>query len=78
MKVFITKYALTEGIKEVDAEMTRTNGMIVVKYNNYNQCFHKPDWHETFEEAKAQAEKMRVLKIKSLNKSIDKLESLKF
>lgn len=78
MKVFITKYALSNGITENDAETTQTNGMIMVKFNNYNQYFHKPDWHLTIDEAKAQAEKMRVAKIKSLNKSIAKLESLTF
>lgn len=81
MKVYITKYALTHGIDEYDDAIVCTDinvKMISVQKKGYKYHFHKPHWHETKEEAIAQAEKMRQKKIASLKKQIVKLENLKF
>jgi hypothetical protein len=78
MKVFITKYALTKGIFEEDARLVANPKMCVIQRRSYDPFYLKPHWHLTIEEAKAQAEKMRVAKIKSLQKSIDKLKVLQF
>ena len=56
MKVYITKYALTSGIIEADAEIL-TGDMILIN-GDWNRCFHGEgkDWHRTFEEAYKKAE----------------------
>lgn len=81
MKVYITKYALTDGIQEYDnAEVsTISRTMIsIIRPGKLRLCFHKPHWHETREAAIQRAEEMRLKKIASLNKQIEKLEQLKF
>lgn len=78
MKAWITKYALTSGIQEVDGEADK--GMltvIVTRFGNV-QHFHGNDWHPTREAAIAHAEKMRQKRIESLKESIAKLEKLSF
>ncbi len=81
MKVWITRYALSEGIFEVEAEKINMMGMI--KYPpltpTIGNCYsHKPDWHETFDDALNQAERMRTRKIASLRAQLEKLEKLGF
>jgi hypothetical protein len=83
MKVFVTKYALTQGILEVEVEGEPTVGDMVVsipKPGNYRDCFHGEgkDWHRTLDAARERAEKMRLAKVASLKKSIAKFERLKF
>jgi hypothetical protein len=80
MKVWITKYALTEGILEVDGKQCR-EGMISVKPTKpgyLTTYFYGNDWHRTREDAIARAEVMRAKKIASLRKSITKMETLSF
>lgn len=80
MKVYITKYALTVGIEEADAELW-DSGMISVKpkASGYvTSYFHRDEWHRTKDDAIARAEVMRRAKIASLRKSIAKLETLTF
>ena len=82
--VFITKYALTLGIQEKDAEVCASisSKMIEVKSgpenHSYGEHYHKPHWHLTREDAVVQAEKMRKNKLASLKKSMDKLTKLQF
>ncbi len=71
MKVYITKYCLTQGIFEDEVEIWSDI------YNKY-AYFHKPYWHETKEEVIKYAEQMKNRKIKSLEKQIRKLKELKF
>ena len=79
IKVWISKYALSEGVFELCAETTSVEGMIS---DPINRCrmFHDEgkDWHRTREGAIAKAEQMRLAKIASLKKQIAKLEKLKF
>lgn len=85
MKVFITKYALTDGIQEIN-EATHEVGISerMVSYvidgalASQTVCVHKPDWHLTEVEAVERAEVMREAKIASLCRSIAKLEKLTF
>lgn len=74
MKVWITKYALTKGIREFEGEL---RGSAVVG-PHFVEWFYPPDWHKSREDAIAWAEKMRQKKIASLEKQIDRLKSLKF
>ena len=79
MKVFVTKYALTIGIEELDVEITSVPTMVATK-GPFPRNFHDEgrDWHHTKEEAKTRAEEMRKKKIESLKKSIIKLEAMRF
>lgn len=79
MKVYITKYCLTQGIFEDEVEIWSDISISMCKsiYNKY-VYFHKPYWHETKEEAIKYAEQMKNRKIKSLEKQIRKLKELKF
>ena len=78
MKVYITRYALSDGILEKDAEeCDRFPGMIRTDDGAH---FHGEgkDWTRTKEAAAARAEEMKAKKIKSLKKQIEKLERMKF
>lgn len=81
-RAWVTKYALTEGIQAIWAEdyFDVSDRMIrrITDNGYYMAFFHKPHWHLTEADAVAHAEKMRVAKIKSLQKQIAKLEALKF
>ena len=85
MKVWITKYALSEGIKEVEAELCldtdKTGNMIKCELiSGFNSYFHGEgrDWHKTREAAIKKAEEMRQKKIESLKKQLQKLEKMRF
>ena len=81
-KVFVTKYALTGGIKECEVkEKERESAYVYVKWPgglNGENMFSSKECHDTLEEAKAYADEMRLKKIFSLKKQIEKLEALKF
>jgi hypothetical protein len=82
LHIWVTQYALTQGIFECEAMTCLTSdptGKMVKKVGGtYMEIFHKPHWHETREAAVARAEEMRKNKISSLKKSITKMEALKF
>lgn len=84
-KIFVTKYALTKGILEYDAEINEgeiIRGKTTRAYVSIPGCvlqgFYGSDFHLTRAEAVEQANKMVEDKIKSLNKKIAKLNNLKF
>ena len=77
MKVWISRYALSEGIFETQAELSRDFPDMISERPSYAH-YHKPDWHETKEEAIKRAEQMRIKKIASLKKQIEKLEKMDF
>ncbi len=88
MKFWVTKYALTQGIIEVEAEEPpeKSPDMLVVRPGadsemfsfSFTQYLHGSEWHRTREDAVKEAESMRVKKIASLEKSILKIKKLKF
>jgi ketol-acid reductoisomerase len=76
MKVWITKYALTQGIIETEAERSKNHeDMIDTGKFGY---YHGSDWHKTKQEAIKKAEEMKEKKILSLEKQLTKLRILKF
>ena len=79
-KAFITKYALTQSIYELDVEQCIDISPNTVKGPGVFDTYHGEglNWHRTREGALACAEAMRVKKIASLKKSIKKMEALKF
>lgn len=76
MKVWITKYALTKGIFEIDARITDDYAFGGTVY----ECYIREgnEWHRTYEAAVHKAEEMRDKKIESLEKKFDKLKKMKF
>ena len=75
MKVYITKYALTEGILEVEAELFADGR--AVKWDQWSTAHGEgKEWHRTREGAKVRADVMRNRKIKSMRESIAKLEKM--
>lgn len=78
MKVWITKYALTKGVSEKEAEISTFSSMCTITTEWGLDYYHKPDWHESREDALAQAEKMRTARIDSLKKQIAKLQGMRF
>jgi hypothetical protein len=82
MKAYITRFALTNGIEEVDGKVADTQPTMFVYRTEEsrlaNMYAHGNDWHKTYEAAVARAEVMRSKKIASLKKSLAKLEALVF
>lgn len=90
MKIYITKYALTQGIVEAEGELVTdivkkdevNSRMIKILSrpgtNHFSYYLFKPFWHTTREEAVAHAEKVRAAKIKSVEKQLKKLQNMKF
>lgn len=78
VKIFVTKYALTAGIQEVDAEVK--SKMAHWKVGGWSMYAHGEgrDWHKTREAAVVRAEHIRAAKIHSLHRSIKKLEAKTF
>jgi len=78
-KIWVTKYALTEGIFTIYIEHTDIDRSISLPdEQHFHGYARKGEWHRTEEEAKAKAEEMRIKKIASLKKQIKKLEEMKF
>ena len=80
MKVYITKYALSSGIRVEEAEVIKGSASIILikGYLCGNKYYHDDDWHTDWPSAKAQAGRMRVNRIASLNWQISKLMALHF
>lgn len=79
MKVWITKYALSKGIKEKEVKQSDSFPETVYGKDLY-ESYHGEgkEWHRTKESALARAEELRKKKIASLCKQIEKLEKLRF
>lgn len=76
---YITKYAFTAGILEVQAEWTEGSDGVTYKTagSSFMQFSHAKEWYRDVDSAKARVEVMRTKKIASLNKSIEKMMGLK-
>lgn len=88
MKVYITKYALTDGIYECEArkpyeysEGYQTDGTDeskAVKVSFRIGFFTKGNWTNSASKAVERAKEMRDRRLQSLKKQIEKLENMKF
>jgi len=80
--VFVTKYALTQGVFECLAEIYKDTESKMIRYriegSRFDQYVHGNDWHKDRESAVEKAELMRTKKIASLSKQIAKLQSIDF
>jgi hypothetical protein len=77
MKVYVSKYALNGGIREVATNYFPTEKGTLIVIEPYLHA-RWGQWHTDRASAVAEAERMRVKKIASLKKSIAKLENMKF
>ena len=79
-KVFITKYALTKGILEKEAERCDYGYEYEIAYviGEFSSYSVGKEAFRTREQAMERAEKMRLKKIASLKKQIEALEKMKF
>lgn len=77
MKAFITKYALTQGILEVEGELDRDGEYLIWKNAGswMKQYTPKRDFSLSLQDALAVAEQARVKKIASLEKQVTKLRN---
>ena len=81
MKVWISKYALSEGIFAAEGEIDQKYpGMVIIRRRQFDEYFHGEglQWHRTPEAAIYRAKTMRIAKIASLKRQIAKLEKLEF
>lgn len=84
--VYVTKYALTAGICEMDAEIKPCEWSTKKKFSAYGQLstnvyktsYYNDDFYLTREEAIVDAESRRQRRITQLKKQLTKLEKLKF
>lgn len=79
MKVWITRYALTDGIIEAEGEPYGLE-WVSASWDGGYRCgdFEQGEWFDTKERAIQKAEEMRQKKIESLKKQIKKLEEMRF
>lgn len=78
MKVWVTKYALTQGVYETSVDISQEFPKMATEFANQLQTYHGNDWHRTKPEAIKRAEDMRAAKLSSLAKSMKKIQALKF
>ena len=81
MKIWSTKYALTNGIALYGAEIDGTMAIVRGKTRGTLDLYlhgEGKEWHRTLDAAIVRAEEMRVKKIVSLEKQIKKFKALKF
>lgn len=77
---WISKYALTEGIRAWRVRDCGNDMVQVIKDDGQPGWgyFHKGDWHRTHGDAAIKANRMRLRKIISVKKQLTKLEALSF
>lgn len=78
-KVYITKYALSTGIEKIDTELYKSpinNRYYAQVY--YNRYYIGSEAFTVESQAIEKAEEMKIKKIDSLKKQIEKLEKLNF
>ncbi len=82
-KVWITKYALTKGVftaVNVVQGVGTSDRMITVSVKSgrhmATEYFHKPQWHTTEEDARAQVQKMVNAALKAIKKKVAKLDDV--
>lgn len=75
MKAYITKFALTKGIIELDDPEFYKNYIVI---GRLDPLINPVDWFNNRQEAITRAEEMRVNEIASLKFQLAKLERMKF
>ena len=77
-KIYVTKYALSAGIFEVDAKVADDMASFKRGDSYFMEFAHRNEFYLTREAAVVRAEEMRIKKLQSLEKSAKKISALKF
>lgn len=77
MKVWITKYALTRGIFEMEVKSTSRDGSTVYG-NAWDEAYGSRDWYKRKTDAVKRAKEMRKREITRLENKIKKLKEKRF
>ena len=77
MKVWITKYALTRGIFEMEVKSTSRDGSTVYG-NAWDGAYGSRDWYKRKTDAVKRAKEMRKREITRLENKIKKLKEKRF
>jgi hypothetical protein len=77
MKVYITKWALTTGILEIEGREV-DNGYCVIKLSSdhMEQCIQPGDWHRSIDAATVRARELKARKIINLTRQLERLKKL--
>lgn len=79
LKIWITKYALTQGILELEAERCNNTNPDLIKTEKHGFFLGEgKEWYTTKEEAITKAEQIKQAKINGLKKQLKKLENMSF
>ena len=83
MTVWITKYALTSGIEEIEVAMSHFSDHVIVEGkigSRFCRMFHGEgkEWHRTQRGAVERAEEMRVKRLTYLRQQLSRVENLNF
>lgn len=81
MKVYISKYALTTGIIEIEAEICENVSTDMIKDINRKSDYYHGEgkqWHKSKEAAIKKAELMKDKKIAALRKQLESLTKMTF
>jgi hypothetical protein len=78
MTIFVTKYALKDGILQFDEATDLGGGMVRCDKDGCSYYLYGSQCHVTRIAAIEKAENMRANKIVSLKKQIEKLEAMQF
>ena len=78
---YVTKYALTRGILEVQGHLSEPNRDMLVWFphsgiGGHREYAHGQDFHPTLFSARSRAEEMRIAKVKALRRQLDRLSNL--
>lgn len=80
--VYVTKYALTQGVLEVQAKVIPSASGDFIEWkspgSSFGQYAHGNDWHYSQEQANQRANEMVAKKIKTTEKLLTRLKALKF
>lgn len=73
MRIFVTKFALTRGILEVEGCNHPGTDCASFQENGYTFLVRKNEWFTDLPAAQAKAEKLRLAAIAALQRKIDRL-----
>jgi hypothetical protein len=82
MKIWNTKYCLTDGITEHEVNKCTSRGMVEISKDS--QAFatylhgEGKEWHRTEKEAIERANEVKIKKLKSLDKQVKKISAIFF
>jgi len=82
MKIWNTRYCLTDGITEHEAERFENSELVTIRKIGSGCDMHLhgegKDWHRSLESAITRANEIKIKKLQSLDKQIKKISDIEF